>query len=395
MAVKAILELEGKKINILEFNYKINQTVDKVGIPSGNPQGGIITLTLESDKDTMIYDWTLDHDVQKDGKITFYNQDGISKFKEIKFQEAYCILHTEKFTNNGKFPMKYTIEISPGNANYQGSNFTKNWSKPVIDQKNASTFVKEEEEEKKVVEILDIYIDRSDATVLYNYGKATGDIRMIEKYDWEDANVIEDDTEKVNKLKSISKVVLINDIQIQQKIQEIHALTKNVEEQIFIVLNRDTANVEAVLGPKGTDGLTEINAEYKGIGKDDNGKQIYSKSPTIRANEKKYPLLGQVHTHNTMKYVPKNPNQVFGTVESKENDFGTSALDKDAAKSFDIEIYSMDSWNFYSKTAEVTINRVDPSGLETKAIGKSIGKGEGKKIVNVGLECLNYKVGRK
>ena len=149
MAVKAILEIEGKKLNILEFNYKINQTIDKVGIPSGNPLGGIIILTLESDKDTMIYDWTLGHDVQKDGKITFYNQDGISKFKEIKFQEAYCILHNEKFTNNGKFPMKYTIEISPGNANYQGSNFTKNWSNPVIDQKNASTFVKEEEDKEK------------------------------------------------------------------------------------------------------------------------------------------------------------------------------------------------------------------------------------------------------
>lgn len=395
MAVKAVLEIEGKKLNILEFKYKIEQPASRNGFPSGNPFGGKIILTLESDKDTLIYDWTLSQDAQKEGTIIFYNQDGISKFKEIKFQEAYCILHDEKFINSGEFPMQYTIEISPGNTNYQGSNFTKNWSKPQIDIKNATTFVKEEPVKKKNVEIEDIYLDKSDATVLFNYGKVTGDIRIIDKYDWQDANEISDDAEKVNKLKSDSKVVLVNDIQIQQKIQEIHALTNKVEEQLFIVLNRDTANVEAVLGPEGTDGHTEINAEYKGIGQDDKGKAIYSKSPTIKADGKRYPLLGQVHTHNLMKSEPRNPNQVFGTVETKENGYGTSEIDKGTAMSLGIEIYSLDSWNFYSKTAEVTLNRVDPTGKESKGIGKTIGKGQGKKIVNVGLECLNLKVGRK
>ena len=395
MAVKAILEIEGKRFNISEFSYKFEQTTNNVGYVCGNPHGGRILLTLESEKDTLIYDWAISQEVQKEGIITFYNQDGISRFKEMKFREAYCVLHDERFTNTGEFPMSYTIEISPGDTNYQGSNFTQNWSKPKIDTKNASTFVKEEPVKKKKVEIEDIYLDKSDATVLFNFGKATGDIRLIDKYDWEDANAIGDDAEKVNKLKSDSKVVLVNDTQIQQKIQEIHALTNKVEEQIFIVLNRDTANVEAVLGPEGTDGNAEINAEYKGIGQDEKGKTIYSKSPTIKADGKRYPLLGQVHTHNLMKSEPRNPNQVFGTVETKENGFGTSSIDQGTAMSLGIEIYSLDSWNFYSKTAEVTINRVDPSGKESKGIGKTIGKGQGKKIVNVGLECLNLKVGRK
>jgi hypothetical protein len=65
--------------------------------------------------------------------------------------------------SNGKFPMNYTIEISPGNANYQGSNFTKSWSKPQIDQKEASTFVKEEEDKEKRT-VLNFTATNSDVT---------------------------------------------------------------------------------------------------------------------------------------------------------------------------------------------------------------------------------------
>ena len=151
MAVKAVLELEGKKFNIHEFNYKLKQPANKMGFPAGDPFGGYITLTLESDKETTIYDWTKSHDMQKNGIITFYKQDGMSQFKQLKFYEAYCFVIHEEFTSRGEFAMRYTIEISPGNVNYNGSNYTKIWSKPQIDLKNASTFVEEEEKEIKYV----------------------------------------------------------------------------------------------------------------------------------------------------------------------------------------------------------------------------------------------------
>ncbi|WP_309609540.1 type VI secretion system tube protein TssD [Flavobacterium sp.] len=154
MAVKAILEIEGKKFNIQEFNYKLEQAANHIGYPCGNVSGGHIILVLESDKDITAFDWTKSHDVQKKGTITFYNQDGISIFKKLGFQEAYCFLYKEEFDSNGKFAMRHTIEISPGNSNYQGSNFTKDWSKPQIDMKNASTFVEEDKEEEKKVTVL-------------------------------------------------------------------------------------------------------------------------------------------------------------------------------------------------------------------------------------------------
>jgi hypothetical protein len=240
----------------------------------------------------------------------------------------------------------------------------------------------EHDSQEQTNKIDDIFISKTDASVLINFGKANGDIRMIAKYDWSDFNDISDDTEKVNKLKSGSIIVVVDNEQIQQKLQEIHHLTNKTEQQVFIVLDRITAKIKAVLGDEGIDGEATIDSYTIG-----------SSKPMVEVNGSKYALLGQVHTHNLMKSTPHNSNQIGGQ-DTTENDFGTSSKDKNTAKSLGINIYALDSWNYSSKNAEVSIGRVMSSGIETKSIGKTHGKGDGKKIVNIGLECLNLRVGR-
>lgn len=80
--------------------------------------------------------------------------------------------------------------------------------------------------------------------------------------------------------------------------------------------------------------------------------------------------------------------------EKTENGFGTSEKDKNTAKSLEINIYALDSWNFSNKNAEVTMGRVTPAGIQKSSIGKTYGKGDGNKTINIGLECLNLRVGR-
>ena len=147
MAVKAVLEIEGNELNILEYKYQLDQESYKNGYPFGNVSGGLITLVLESKKETDNFDWAKSLGAQKEGVIKFYNQDGMSVFKKLSFREAYCLHFKEEFNSNGKLAMRHTIEISPGDANYDDIHFTKNWSEPVFDVKNAITFVEEEEEE--------------------------------------------------------------------------------------------------------------------------------------------------------------------------------------------------------------------------------------------------------
>ena len=161
MASKAVLEIEGKRYNILEFNYKLTQEAGRNGFPCGNVMGGHIIIVLESDKGIETFDWAKNHNLQKEGTISFYNHDGMSIFKKLTFREAYCFLYHEEFYSNGKQAMRHTIEISPGNTNYHGINFTKDWSEPVFEVKNASTFVEEEEDKEKLL-IINFHADSSE-----------------------------------------------------------------------------------------------------------------------------------------------------------------------------------------------------------------------------------------
>ena len=85
---------------------------------------------------------------------------------------------------------------------------------------------------------------------------------------------------------------------------------------------------------------------------------------------------------------------LFGEEGKKEeNAFGTSSDDADSAKEIKIYIYALDSWNFSKRTSKVSIHRVSPTG-QKKKVGTTKGDGPAKNTVNIGLECLNLKIGR-
>ncbi|WP_455151862.1 hypothetical protein [Capnocytophaga sp.] len=82
---------------------------------------------------------------------------------------------------------------------------------------------------------------------------------------------------------------------------------------------------------------------------------------------------------------------LFGEEEKKA--FGTSSDDADSAKEIKIYIYALDSWNYNRKVSKVSIHRVSPSRV-MKKVGTTKGDGTAKNTVNIGLECLNLKIGR-
>lgn len=110
-AASGILTLDNKEYRLITFDYRASQPVTWNGKPSGRPSGFFIDLTIESDSDTSLLEWALGNEA-KDGVITFYKPDGMSKFNEVKFKKAYCIRHEERFEANGKLPMRQIITIS-------------------------------------------------------------------------------------------------------------------------------------------------------------------------------------------------------------------------------------------------------------------------------------------
>ena len=380
MSFLAKLTIDGKTYNILHYSYHPRQPTDHSGKPTGKPIGGFLSLTLESDRETTFYGWMLSPDMVKEGTITFYKRDAMSKQGEIEFGTAYCVAYTEDFSSTGNTPMVQHIQLSPGKITYGGVVYEENWNVRKMGTPKPAPVA---EKEKQQVAIEDIYISRTDASVLINYRKPTGDIRMIARYDWEDAQEIQDDREKINQLESLSTIVTVDDAQIQQQLQEIHRRTQKTEQQAYIVLDRESATIKAVIGPKGISRRAMINAYTLEFGS----------KPLVKVDNKEYAILGQAHTHNPIDSTTINHNQIGGS-PTEVNDFGTSEEDKDSANLHNIHIYALDSWNYPGKTAEVTINRVNPTGIPKFNIGKTHGKGDGKKTVNIGLECLNLRVGR-
>ena len=127
MSFLAKLEIDGEVSNVLEFQCTLGQDTDKSGKPSADPAGGKIRIVVESTKSTMLFDWMVSNSQTKNGKLTFYRRDAISKMRELQFKEAYCIRYDELFVAYNTMSMKIEIVISAKEINMNGSQFARNW----------------------------------------------------------------------------------------------------------------------------------------------------------------------------------------------------------------------------------------------------------------------------
>ena len=237
-----------------------------------------------------------------------------------------------------------------------------------------------------VIENNDLFIDNRTGKILGHLGTGLGDIRIIRSQDWDYANDTEEiptEKEKIDSLIADSIIVTIDDNQIQNKMQEIHSLTKEVEYQVYIVLSKE-GKIKAVRGEDGIDSESEIiSFAYKDA----------LDYPTVKVEGVRYILLAQVHTHNLKKNVHKS--NTFGGSTIK-NDFGPSKKDKETAGDLEIPIYNIDSWNKSSSKAQVTIGRVFPNKKQETSVATTKG-GKGKehsKHLDIGKEALNYRIKR-
>jgi hypothetical protein len=87
----------GEEMNVLHCNFRFSQSTDATGKPASLPQGGFVTITVESTQSTEIYDWMIAPTAVKNGLITFYRRDIKSKMKTLEFAEAFCVDYSETF----------------------------------------------------------------------------------------------------------------------------------------------------------------------------------------------------------------------------------------------------------------------------------------------------------
>jgi hypothetical protein len=126
MSFKAELSLEGKTFRISNCEYKMVRETDTSGRPVAGVKYMLIQLVLDGSEDETLLFWAADPQKKVSGTLTFYRIDQESVLKEVKFEDAFCVVYNEVFgfnnnaQNNASYILK--IQISSGKASIGGVN---------------------------------------------------------------------------------------------------------------------------------------------------------------------------------------------------------------------------------------------------------------------------------
>src|SRR6478736_5412953 len=112
MSFIAKLKLDGEEMNVLQCGYRFTQVTDAIGKPSSIPQGGAISLVIESTGSSDLFDWMISPTQTKSGTVTFFRRDTMSKLKSLEFTDGYCVDYYENYNHLGENPMQIHLLIS-------------------------------------------------------------------------------------------------------------------------------------------------------------------------------------------------------------------------------------------------------------------------------------------
>lgn len=130
MSFKATMMLEGEEMNVLECHFSFRQTTDHSGKPSNKPRGGTVRIVIESGGTTQLFDWMISNTHTKNGTITFFRRDALSRLKELHFSDAYCVKYGEHFNASGTYPMQIRMKLSARELVLNHSVYRNQWPQP-------------------------------------------------------------------------------------------------------------------------------------------------------------------------------------------------------------------------------------------------------------------------
>ncbi len=126
---KADLFIFDTKYSILDFELSIKKDDDDTGLPVSNPYGGKMTLTFASTRnDTDLLEAAMASRMMVRGYIRIYRRDGIQKFFDYEFANAYILFFKESYDATSKNPVTTKIIIAPGILKKEDWIFTNYWN---------------------------------------------------------------------------------------------------------------------------------------------------------------------------------------------------------------------------------------------------------------------------
>jgi hypothetical protein len=126
-AFAAKFKLDGNEFSVLSCSYSFGQGVNAQGQPSTDVQGGTISLQIAASDDSSIIGWMIDPSGKKSGSIVFDKTDGGGVFKEVKFEEGFCVGYSESFNATSTLPMTISLNISAKKVSVGDASHEKTW----------------------------------------------------------------------------------------------------------------------------------------------------------------------------------------------------------------------------------------------------------------------------
>lgn len=127
MSFLARMVVDGNEYNILDCSYSFHQETDHNRKPVGTAKGGLIHLLLEADGKTNFLHWMVSPTQTKDGSITFYKRDAMSRLYRIDFKKAYCIQFKEHFNAHNTAPLQTHMVLSVKKMKVEDVDFENTW----------------------------------------------------------------------------------------------------------------------------------------------------------------------------------------------------------------------------------------------------------------------------
>lgn len=129
MAFEARLDLDSlSDIRVINFSYSLSRDIDHTGRPSGGIRGGTIQLSIESTKDTTLFEWITDPTVRKNGKIKVMDEASPgASMKDLEFEDAYIMDYNETFNWHGGENMIESFTLSAKKIVMGGGEHVNEW----------------------------------------------------------------------------------------------------------------------------------------------------------------------------------------------------------------------------------------------------------------------------
>ena len=127
MSFKAKFKAGSIEFNVLSVDYSLSQDIDATGRPSSITRGGTITVSVEGNNSTELFEWMCNSFERKDGSIVFIKRDSDATLKELKFKEGYLVAFNENFNSVGKDPLSVTFTISAKEITMGSGTLTNEW----------------------------------------------------------------------------------------------------------------------------------------------------------------------------------------------------------------------------------------------------------------------------